>query len=80
MDRLKSFTRLFFDLALVSLQSSAMDMRTFPMQKKGTGGCGAIVRMERCSSGGNFSLFCFVCADCAVEAGRAAGLFLFAQK
>ncbi len=57
-----------------------MEMRAFPMQEKGTGTCGAIVRMERCSSGGNISLFCFVCADCAVKAGRASALFFHKNR
>ena len=82
MGRAKKFYEAVFDVVLMSLESPGMEMWSFPMQEKGTGACGALVKMEGCSSGGNSTLVYFACADCAVEAGRvaASGGSVFKEK
>ncbi len=50
----------------------AMEMWSFPGQQQGYGTPGALVRMPGVPSGGNSVLVYFMCADCAVEAGRVA--------
>ena len=72
MDRAKKFYQAILDVTLTPLESPGMEMWAFAMQENGTGASGALVRMEGCSSGGNSTLVYFACADCAVEAGRAA--------
>ena len=47
-----------------------LDMRTFPMQRDGSGATGALAKMEGGPSVGNSTIVYFTCGDCAVEAKR----------
>jgi len=47
------------------------EMRTFPMQRDGTGAAGALAKMENGPSGGNGTIVYFTCDDCAVISKRA---------
>jgi uncharacterized protein len=82
MERAKKFYESVFLVSLVSLESPGMEYWTFPMQDDGAGASGALVKMEGCTSGGNSTLVYFSCADCAVEASRAAthGGSIFKEK
>jgi len=73
MNRAKAFYESMLGVGLVKLESPipGMDIWAFPMQEKGTGATGALVKMEGFSSGGNGILVYFACADCAVEAKKA---------
>ena len=72
MERAKRFYESVLLVSLVPLESPGMEYWAFPMQEEGAGASGALVRMEGGPSGGNTTLVYFVCADCAVEAGRVA--------
>jgi predicted enzyme related to lactoylglutathione lyase len=72
MDRAKAFYEAVFGVQLSKLGGTALDMLAFPMQQGGSGATGALVRMPGFPSGANSVLVYFVCADCAVEAARAA--------
>jgi predicted enzyme related to lactoylglutathione lyase len=84
MARAKAFYESVFSVQLVPLESPGMEMEmwAFPMNENGTGASGALVRMEGCTSGGSSILIYFMCADCAVEASRAAanGGSIFKEK
>ncbi len=85
MSRAKSFYEAVFKLTLANLPApggEGLEMWAFPMQADATGASGALVKMEGCPSGGNSTLVYFSCADCAVEAARAAaaGGTLFRAK
>jgi len=88
MDRAKAFYESVFSVRLVPLagpemeEKMEMEMWAFPMDEKGAGASGALVKMEGCASGGNSTLVYFTCADCAVEASRAAagGGSIFKEK
>jgi predicted enzyme related to lactoylglutathione lyase len=49
-----------------------MEMWAFPMNMDAPGAAGSLVKMESKDSGGGGTIIYFSCADCAVEAGRAA--------
>ncbi|BAM06504.1 VOC family protein [Leptospirillum ferrooxidans] len=74
MNRAKKFYESVFETRLSKLESPGgkMDYWTFPMEEKGCGSTGALVRMEGAPSGGNSTLVYFDCEDCAVQAKRAA--------
>ena len=76
MSRAKAFYESVFEVQLQTLDAPdtepSIEMLAFPMQEQGTGAAGALVKMEGCPSGGNSTLVYFSCADCAVEAARAA--------
>lgn len=82
MERAKKFYESVFQVSLVALESPGMEYWSFPMQENSTGASGALVKMEGCTSGGGSTLVYFACADCAVEAGRAAanGGKIFKEK
>jgi predicted enzyme related to lactoylglutathione lyase len=73
MDRARSFYETVFSTRLERLDSPEIEMWAFPMHRDEPGAPGALVRMPGYPSGGNSTLVYFTCADCAVEAERAAG-------
>lgn len=72
MARARAFYETVFLVPLARIDASDVDMWTFPMQSEGYGAAGALVRMPGFEPGANSVLVYFSCADCAVEAGRAA--------
>ena len=72
MARATAFYETVFLARLERVDAPDIDMWTFPMQSKGYGATGALVRMPGVASSGNSVLVYFSCQDCAVEAGRAA--------
>ena len=74
MNRARSFYESMLAVRPAKLESPipGMEMWTFPAQEKEAGATGALIRMEGVPSGGNSVLVYFACADCAVEAKRAA--------
>ena len=75
MERAKNFYESVFQVKLERLNSPegmTIELWSFPMNKDQMGATGALVKMEDGPSGGNCVLVYFTCADCAVEAARAA--------
>ncbi|QQE87097.1 VOC family protein [Azotobacter chroococcum] len=72
MDRAKAFYESVFDLQLTRLDSPDIEIWAFPMQADRYGAPGALVRMPGFPSGANSVLVYFSCADCAMEAAKAA--------
>jgi uncharacterized protein len=74
MGRAKAFYESVFGVELAKLDSPdpGIELWAFPMQTERYGAPGALVRMPGFSSGANSVLVYFSCADCAVEAAKAA--------
>ncbi len=72
MARAKAFYEAVFQLKLERLNNPAIEMWSFAMAMDKVGAGGALVKMDGVPSGGNSTLVYFSCADCAVEAARAA--------
>ncbi len=72
MDRARRFYEAVFSIRLERMESPGIEMWGFPMQPEQPGAPGALVKMEGFPSGGNSTLVYFNCADCSVEAERAA--------
>jgi uncharacterized protein len=73
MGRAKVFYESVFGAPLTKLDGPGeMEIWAFPMQVERYGAPGALVRMPGFSSGANSVLVYFSCADCAVEAAKAA--------
>lgn len=74
MNRAKKFYESVFAVSLAQLENPipGMELWAFPMQENGAGATGALVKMDEGPSGGNSTLVYFSCADCAVEAKKAA--------
>lgn len=77
MARAKSFYEATLAITLEALPSSepSIEMWNFPMGEKTMtqyGAPGTLCKMEGCSPGGGGTLIYFSCADCSVEAARAA--------
>jgi len=76
MTRAKAFYEAMLGATLSRLDGSGsegeMQMWAFPGQPDGEVCSGALVQMAGVPSGGNSVIVYFACADCAVEAGRAA--------
>lgn len=72
MSRAKAFYESVFGARLSPLDSPGMEMQAFPMESNAYGAPGALVRMPGMSAGGNSVIIYFSCADCAVEAEKAA--------
>jgi len=72
MARARAFYEKVFDVQLSKIAGPDIDMWGFPMRQDSFGASGALVRMPGFPSGANSVLVYFSCADCAVEAGRAA--------
>ncbi len=71
MERAKAFYAAVLGYPLSPLESG-IEMWAFPMQSGGYGASGALVRMPGLDPGGNTVIVYFGCADCAVQAARAA--------
>jgi predicted enzyme related to lactoylglutathione lyase len=72
MARAKAFYQTVFSVELTRLENPDLEMWAFAMQPDGYGASGALVRMPGFASGDNSVLVYFSCADCAVQAARAA--------
>ena len=72
MARAKAFYEAVFQVKLERLNNPGIEMWSFPMSMDAWGASGALVRMDGAPSGGNSTVVYFSCADCAVEAARAA--------
>jgi predicted enzyme related to lactoylglutathione lyase len=72
MERARKFYESVFQIKLEKLTLPGLEMWAFPMLADKSGASGALVRMPGVPSGGNSILIYFSCADCAVEASRAA--------
>ncbi len=72
MARARAFYEAVLGVTLSKVEDTPLDMLSFPMHPDGQGAAGALVRMPGVASGGSGVLVYFGCADCAVEAGRAA--------
>jgi predicted enzyme related to lactoylglutathione lyase len=72
MERARAFYTGVFQVKLERIDSPGLEMWGFPMVGDGYGATGALVRMEGFQPTGNGVMVYFKCADCAVEAARAA--------
>lgn len=72
MTRARAFYEAVFEQPLTRLEDSTLEMWVFPRQPQGPGSAGALVRFAGMEPGGNSTLVYFGCADCAVQAQRAA--------
>src|SRR4051812_33990439 len=72
MERAKAFYERVFDVPLARLEGTELEMWAFPMQQERYGAPGALIRMPGFPARGNAVLVYFTCADCSVEAARAA--------
>ncbi len=72
MARARAFYEAMLGVTLSALESPEIEMFAFPMMQEGYGASGALVKMPGFPSGGNSTLVYFSCADCAVEAAKAA--------
>jgi predicted enzyme related to lactoylglutathione lyase len=70
--RAKAFYETVLQLRLERLNGPGPEMWSFPMAMDTVGAGGALVKMEGVPSGPGGTLVYFSCADCAVEAARAA--------
>jgi predicted enzyme related to lactoylglutathione lyase len=72
MPRAKAFYEAVFGVQLTRLESpGGPEMWSFPMDDKGYGAPGALVKMPGFPAGRNSVLVYFHCADCAHEAAKA---------
>ena len=72
MARAKTFYEKTLEVTFEKLESPGMEMCAFPMNMDAPGAAGSLVKMEGKDSGSGGTIIYFSCADCAVEAGRAA--------
>lgn len=75
LGRAKAFYQAVFQRPmedLVTPPGSGMQMCAFTMNAEGTGAAGALVKSPHQGPGSGGTLVYFSCADCAVEAARAA--------
>jgi predicted enzyme related to lactoylglutathione lyase len=72
IERAKAFYQHTFQVTLERLESPGIELWAFPMGMDAPGASGAIVKMNGKDSGAGGTLIYFSCADCAVEASRAA--------
>jgi predicted enzyme related to lactoylglutathione lyase len=72
MARARAFYEATFEVTLERLDSPGIELWTFPSSPSIPGAGGALARMEGKDSGSGGTLIYFSCADCAVEAARAA--------
>src|SRR6185503_7475546 len=82
MARAQAFYEKVFEVKLQALDSPIIRMMAFPMEGDLPGCPGALVKMEGMRPSGNAIIIYFNCADCAVEARRAAqnGGRIFKEK
>jgi hypothetical protein len=72
MARAKTFYEKTLEVTFEKLESPLIEMWAFPFNMDAPGAAGALVKMEGKDSGTGGTIIYFSCADCAVEAGRAA--------
>ena len=72
MSRAKAFYEQVFGVRLSKMDNTEIEMLSFPSQTNTYGAPGALVRMAGFDAGANSVLVYFTCADCAVEAEKAA--------
>ena len=72
MDRAKTFYEKTLEVTFEKLESPGAELWAFPMNMDAPGAAGSLVKMEGKDSGSGGTVIYFSCADCAVEAGRAA--------
>ena len=72
MARARKFYEVMLQVKLTKLGTADPELWSFPQSFTDYGAAGALAKMEGVSSGGNSTLVYFTCADCAVEAKRAA--------
>lgn len=75
MERARAFYQNTFEVTLErleSIESLDLEMWMFPGEPDASGCTGALVRMNGKDSGVGGTIIYFSCADCAVEAARAA--------
>ena len=72
MDRAKTFYEKTLETTFQHLDGGDLEMWAFPMLPDKPGCPGALVRMRGKESGTGGTIIYFTCADCAVEAARAA--------
>lgn len=70
MNRAKRFYESVLQGKLEKLDSTGMDMWSFPGEMNTPGAGGALVKMQGVPSGGNSTLVYFGCDDCSVEESR----------
>jgi len=72
MNRAKAFYEKTLGVTFEKLESPDVELWAFPLNMDAPGAAGALVKMEGKDSGSGGTIIYFSCADCAVEAGRAA--------
>ena len=72
IDRAKTFYEKMLKVTFEKLESPDIEMWAFPFNMDAPGAAGSLVKMEGKDSGSSGTIIYFSCADCAVEAGRAA--------
>lgn len=72
MPRAKAFYEAVFSTTLSELHSPGIEMWAFEMDHTCHGASGSLVKMPGYPSGANSTIVYFHCADCAIEAERAA--------
>jgi predicted enzyme related to lactoylglutathione lyase len=72
MDRARSFYEAVLGVQLTKLEGTQFEMWAFPMSHDGSGAPGALVKLPGYPSGGNSVIVYFSCADCGIEAAKAA--------
>lgn len=72
MARAKAFYEKTLEVTFEKLESPDVEMWAFPFNMEAPGAAGALVKMAGKDSGSGGTIIYFSCADCAVEAGRAA--------
>ncbi len=72
MGRARAFYESVLAIRMERLEGPDIEMWAFPGKPEQSGAAGSLVRVEGYPSGGNSTLVYFSCADCAVEAKRAA--------
>ena len=72
MERAKAFYGAVFQTQFQQLETSEIQMWSFPAFANSNGTTGALVCMKGFPSGGNSTIVYFMCEDCATEEQRAA--------
>lgn len=72
MQRTRTFYETVFRTQFARIEGSGPGIWAFPMQQEGYGSAGALVHMPGVACGANSVIVYFHCADCAVQAQRAA--------
>lgn len=72
MARAKTFYEKMLEVSFQKLESPDLEMWAFPFDMNAPGAGGTLVKMHGKDSGSGGTIVYFSCADCAVEAGRAA--------